>query len=368
MKMIKIILILLSFSIVSCKAQIPKSNMEALYTKKITDAEFNMHFTTKNNVNYWTLNLTKKNEEEVKLDEFEKKTDTSNIFKQYSDIRKQIIVGDAIEIDNTIYVALYKEKKIHLLEYLINENKVSKKEYIIGNDYRGSFENFGDPSFVAEIKKMNSQLFIMAQYCGLVKFDLKLKEIKSIKFFNTVENPALTTTASINNPNKENTFNYNQKIIKTLQIDTELESLLVAYNKNSKIKIDSEKKQLFEGLRKTKEKGIYLFEIKNIEEENTFLRNSEGVTLHRIYEKLDKTTPDFNAKIKLSLESVFENYYKGGSTIFTLLSYMQEIGNEDVLCFFYSDPLDRIKIARYSYDNKQWLIGDYKEESIKIEK
>ncbi|WP_309607881.1 hypothetical protein [Flavobacterium sp.] len=296
-------------------------------------------------------------------DEFEKVSESSSLpFKKYGDIKKQVIIGDAIQTGNFIYVSIYKQNKVFLIEYLVQQTDAPKKEYFIANDFRGSYEIFGDPTFSSEIKKINNELFIMSKYSGLTRFNLQSREMKKLLFFNSHANPNQSDNAK-----QKESFNFNQKIIKTIHIDLDNETIFSEYLKNHKINIDSDKISLIKKLKKSNEKTYYFYEIKDIEKDNSFLKNTSGVEVFNIFTKENLNNSESINQIKVALVSVIDNYYSKVNINFKLFDYIQEYGNEDISCFFYSDATSRIKIARYSTDNSEWLLGDYKEEEIKQE-
>ncbi|WP_309607572.1 hypothetical protein, partial [Flavobacterium sp.] len=343
----KILLISSFFLVFMTNAQINKKNMEALYSKKINNAELVMYFKTNNSINYWSLYLKKTNGDSLKIDGFEKINESSSLpFKKHGDIKKQVIIGDAIQTGNYIYVSIYKQNKVFLIEYLIQQTESSKKEYFIANDFRGSYENFGDPTFSSEIKKINNELFIMSKYSGLTRFNLQSKEMKKLLFFNS---PNISnSTSTLNQTDKNEFFNFNKKIIKTIYIDSNDQINFSEYQNNPKINIASDKILLIKGLKISNEKTYYFYEIKDVEKDNSYLKNASGVEVFNIFSKEDLNNLHDNDKVRLALISVLTSYYSKVNINFKLFDYIQEYGNEDISCFFYSDATSRIKIARYS--------------------
>jgi hypothetical protein len=207
-KIIKIVILLI---LIACQGQKKNNTMETLHSKKYNSIELKLDYENSNSKNYWYLKAINSKNDTLLLDSFVLNDEPkAAIFHKYGDIRKQLLIGDYILEDNIFYIIIYKNGNVFLQENIINENQIDKNEYKIGEDKRGSYENFGDPSFDAKMIVLDNKVFISAQYCGLVYYNCFTKKINSINFFDT-RSKKLGDFSFL----KRETFNYNQKIIKS---------------------------------------------------------------------------------------------------------------------------------------------------------
>jgi hypothetical protein len=299
--------------------------MELLYEKKIEKIEISMLFETNKIQNTWKIYLNTPSVNNLLIDKFEKKTETNIIFKSYGDIRKQVIIGDVIRKDSALYVMIYRFDKIFLSEYIFSRDETFIcNEYFIGYNHRGSYLNFGDPYFRAEMKLYYNKLYIMAEHCGLVYFNFTTKKVYRIKFFELFEN----------HMSNNDTFNNNSKIIKTIH-DT-----------------SGNKPYLF-------------YEMK---EGAGYISLPEGRKGIPVYDKKDLMHPETSRKIEEYIKDVIVTFENISINKIILLWTFQELRNEDVTCFFYQeDNSNKMRIIRYNNDCFEWYINDYTEEEITAE-
>lgn len=343
--------------------------METLYIKNLGEVRVEMHFKQNDQkLCFWEIYL-QKNKNEILLDKYEMKDEPVSFgFRKYGDVRRQVTIGDAVWKNNSIYIALYQFGKIFLKEYTFRENReFIKKEYYSGRDVRGTYENFGDPFFSAEIKIFDKDLYFTARYCGLLHFDTSDEKITEIIFFNSTSKPKIITPNDKKIGSEKEMFNYQEKIFKTVRIAPDKKKLLAKYNDNPNSFDDSEKtKELIRDLKKWDAKPYHFYEIKNISQDEQALRNNSTIVPFPVYRKEDLTDTKGIKKIENYLKEAVAEYEKKPINNLHLLGYLQEVGNEDITCFFYKENYGgNIEIARYDNDDFQWFLGNYREVEIK---
>lgn len=346
---IKISLLLILFS---CQGQEKKNKaMETLYSNKANKFELRLEYKNSNSKNYWYLKAINSKNDTLLLDSFELNDEPKTaVFHKYGDIRKQVMVGDYILENDIFYIVLYKNSNVFLQESKINGNNVNKKEYKIGEDKRGSYENFGDPTFKAEIKNIDNQFFISSQYCPLIKFQKQTKELNKILFFDT------TTSNYIDSFAEKNNFKYNEKLIKTVVLPNNLKPMFSEYIKNPKSNIEDHL-NIFKKLRYSENHNYFLFQIEDLNIDNANLRNEE-ISDFMLFSNIDIKD---NKQVKNAILYVLDSY---NNSLKDYLGYLKENRKEDVFCFFYKDASDKINIVRYNKDNSYWMLGNYKEEKL----
>lgn len=356
MKKIIKILILLILTLTSCQGQEKKNKgMEILYSNKTNKFELRLEYKNSNSKNYWYLKAINSKNDTLLLDSFELNDEPKNaVFHKYGDIRKQMMVGDYTLENDIFYIVLYKNSNVFLQESKINGNNVDKKEYKIGEDKRGSYENFGDPTFKAEIKNIDNQFFISSQYCPLIKFQKQTKELNKIIFFDT------TTSNYIDSFAAKNDFKYNEKFIKTVILPNNLKPIFSEYIKNPKSSTENHL-SIFRKLKYSEKYSYSLFQIEDLNMDNANLRNEE-ISDFMLFSNIDIKD---NEQVKNAISYVLDSYNSSTNKfIKDYLGYLKENRKEEVFCFFYKDVSDKINIVRYNKDNSYWMLGNYKEEKL----
>ncbi len=267
-KILFLIALLVNFT--NCKAQTTNKTINTMeaYTKEINKLKVKMFIDTdtKERKTSWNIYVFNSKQDSVLIDHFERSGIYEKEQEHFGDIRKRIIIGDAILEDKTIYIMLYNHGKTYLKTYsFFEDKKFIKKEYFGGAIGMGSYLNFGHPSYVAEIKILTGdEIFIYGR--GGVQSMM---------------------VAQFLNFNKS--INQLKKII---------------FNDTS-VKKRKDDKHLFETLNLIKHKEKISTEIKKVLIENKLLKESAN------YKYLDFLY-DFSAKI--DLEQI--NKVKGGTTYF----------------------------------------------------
>jgi len=282
--------------------------------------QLSLHYARKDSISYWYLYLKKNDGDSLLLDQFNRKFTPHYIGRLYGDLSKQVLLGDWIKKEQSVWITLYTFGQIYLVEYeFTNGREFNRNKYWIGQDFRGSYENFGDPYFYSKIHIFNNDLYLSASYCGIVHFDISKKVPTEIRFFNSASKAEFY--GSINSPNQ---YNYHEKIILTIR-----------------------------------ENGIQtLYESKN----DPYESNLKSV---RIYEKEELQTREGVKKIEKLIMEVLSIYGSNKNIQIKLLGYLQEVRNEDITCFFYQEKnSNQVKIIRYSNNGYKWYLGNYNEIEI----
>lgn len=303
-----LILIVLMGIFTSCKAQTTNKTINTMeaYTKKINKLEIKMFIdtdTTKKKTS-WNIYVYNSKKDSVLIDHFER----DGIYEKEQeyisgDIRKRIIIGDAILENKTIYLMLYNHAKTYLNTYsFFEDKKFIKNEYFGGSIISGSYLNYGHPFYLAELKVVKDNLFInMSGGTEVFPGNGSGRLLK----FNTITNQLTRIT----------------------------------FNETSVKKVKDNKK-LFETLNLNQQKETVSNEIKKVLTENKIIKENDS------YKYLDFLY-DFSAKI--DLEQV--NKVKGGTTYF-FYKVKSSIGG--------------VKIVRYNNYENEWLLDNFKEERIKM--
>jgi len=193
------LLLILSFiSISSCKAQTTdkkKVTME-VYAKKIHTLEVKMFIDTnvKEQKTSWGIYVFNSKDDSVLLDQIEHPgfydKEQENLLT--GDIRKRVIIGDVFLYNRTIYLILYNFGKIYFKTYeFIEVKKFIKYEYFAEQLITGSYMNFGDPKYSAEIIRISDDEFLIdgaggtelsSGFLPLLKFNHLTKKLTRIIF------------------------------------------------------------------------------------------------------------------------------------------------------------------------------------------
>ena len=140
--------------------------MEQLFIKEEPAYKVVMNFIPNKEANksLWeVIYYSKEDNRTVILDQFEiSEYREPDNYELLGDLRKSVLIGDAIFFDNSVYVMYCKFYQISFVKYQFNNDSIEKTPYYIEDEMRGSFANFGDPIFYAKIKPISSD------YLGIV--------------------------------------------------------------------------------------------------------------------------------------------------------------------------------------------------------
>jgi len=164
-----------------------KKKMKLSYRKKIENFEIRMYAITypKEKRTEWNIYKYINKRNKILIDQYvENDFFDGKGYTHKGDVRKNVIIGDANCYNNKIYILCLEHRKVCLLEYNIGEDgKVEKQRFNLGEEMRGSYANFGGPTFWATMKKVKDDLFFNTSNNKLLThFNLQSSKLTYLKF------------------------------------------------------------------------------------------------------------------------------------------------------------------------------------------
>ena len=158
-----------------------------MYIKEEPAYKVIMNFipTKESNKSIWEIKFYSEEEKKtILLDKFEvSEYREPDNYGLSGDIRKSVIIGDALLLDKSVYIMYCEFRKITFVKYQMNNENVKKTAYYIEDEMRGSFANFGNPIFNAKIKPITSNyLGIVWETNRLATFHCNNNTFMSISF------------------------------------------------------------------------------------------------------------------------------------------------------------------------------------------
>lgn len=299
---------------------------EPIFTKTTPTFEVTMTLTEDSvaNKTIWKIFLEKENKkillDQYGIDAFYTK-DTQLRF--VGDMKKYIIIGDVLRVQNTIYIMIYKFNQICLLEYNLTEERFEKKEYILGKEIGRSYINYGNPKFSSEMKKISSdEIWLTWDYYHLAKIDLFKNMVYYIEFEDDIKPLDRNGMVVI----KQDSEALSESIPGTLPFELE---------QNSELLCRELKKVLNDSI-----KGTFVY---------VGFLDDMITTLDMIAQKEDDE------------EEYDDDEYGDDEPV-----PVKRSGG--VTYFFYKDSASSLThVIKYNHNDKAWKIGKYKEIEIKAQ-
>jgi len=164
-----------------------RKNKKLSYKKKLENFEIRMYAITypKEKRTEWNIYKYINKRNKILIDQYvENDFFDGKGYTHKGDVRENVIIGDANCYNNTIYILCLQHRNVNLIAYNIGDDgKVEKQLFNLGEEMRGSYANFGGPTFWATMTKVNGALFFNTSNNGLLMhFNLQSSKLTSLKF------------------------------------------------------------------------------------------------------------------------------------------------------------------------------------------
>jgi len=221
-----------------------RKNKKLSYKKKLEDFEIRMYAITypKEKRTEWNIYKYINKRNKILIDQYvENDFFDGEIYTHKGDVRKNVIIGDANFYNNKIYILCLEHRKVCLLEYNIGEDgKVEKQRFHAGGEARGSYANYGGPSFWASMERVNDGLFLNDSNSGLLMhFNFRSSKLTSCNFTNEgslvqVKDPQnLFVDLDLDENKEEVSQHIKEMLLENKQLNTENEFKYLGYLDNS---------------------------------------------------------------------------------------------------------------------------------------